>query len=63
MRQVRRSRDAQPLIALSLSLRDLGIKTGDHVRLDTDELVKFNGDPITNETFQVVKRAAAGRLR
>ena len=56
MRQVRRSRDAQPLIALSLSLRDLGIKTGDFVRLDTDELVKFNGDPITNETFQVVKR-------
>jgi len=56
MRQVRRSRDAQPLIALSLSLRDLGIKTGDHVRLDTDELVKFNGDPITNEIFQVVKR-------
>jgi len=56
MRQVRRSRDAQPLIALSLSLRDLAIKTGDHVRLDTDELVKFNGDPITNEIFQVVKR-------
>ena len=56
MRQVRRSRDAQPLIALSLSLRDLGVKTGDFVRLDTDELVRFDGDPITNEIFQVVKR-------
>lgn len=56
MRQVRRCRDAQPLIALSLSLRDLAIKTGEYVRLDTDELVKFNGDPIASEIFQVVKR-------
>ncbi len=56
MRQVRRCRDAQPLIALSLSMRDLAIKTGEHVRLATDELVKFDGDPITNEIFQVVKR-------
>jgi hypothetical protein len=56
MRQVRRRRDAQPLIALSLSMRDLAIKTGDHVRLATDELVKFNGDPIANDIFQVVKR-------
>ncbi len=56
MRQVRRCRDAQPLIALSLSMRDLGIKTGEHVRLDTDELVQFSGDPIANGIFQVVKR-------
>jgi len=56
MRQVRRCRDAQPLISLSLSLRDLSLKTGEYVRLTTDELVRFNGDPVANEIFQVVKR-------
>ena len=56
MRQVRRCRDAQPLVSLSLSLRDLSLKTGEYVRLTTDELVRFSGDPIENEIFQVVKR-------
>ncbi len=56
MRQVRRCRDAQALISLSLSLRDLSLKTGEYVQLDTDELVRFSGDPIANEIFQVVKR-------
>ena len=56
MRQVRRNRTAQPIIAASLGLKDGSLKTGQFVRLSTDEVVRPDGSPVRAEIYQVVKR-------
>jgi hypothetical protein len=60
MRRVRRNRDAQPIIAASLDLKDADIKTGEFIRVSTDEVADLNGAPVLAEIFQVVKREHKG---
>lgn len=60
MRRVRRNRDAQPIIAASLDLKDADVKTGEFIRVSTDEVADLNGAPVLAEIFQVVKREHKG---
>lgn len=55
-RQVWRQRDAMPLMALYTELKDSDIKTGEYVRLSTDELLQEDGNPLDRAIFQIVKR-------
>lgn len=56
MRQVARYSDAQPLVSFEVDLKDASIRTGDYLRLSTDELLRTDGSPIDRQVFQVVKR-------
>ena len=55
-RLVGQLRDPMPIVDLKLELKDSGIKTGDFVKLTTDELQDKNGDDLTLSPFQVVRR-------
>ncbi len=59
-RQLFRQRNAQPIIALDVELKDSDIKTGSYCRVSTDEVLNIDGTPLTNEIFQVVKRDFKG---
>lgn len=59
-RQLFRQRDARPLIQVDVELKDSGLKTGEFVRVDTDELLNFDGSPIGGQGFQIVKRDFKG---
>ncbi|MBT9175485.1 MAG: hypothetical protein DDT22_01164 [candidate division WS2 bacterium] len=59
-RQLFRQRNAQPLIDLSVELKDSGIITGSYCRVSTDEILNIDGTPLVNEVFQVVRRDFKG---
>ncbi|MFA5354363.1 MAG: hypothetical protein WC291_09040 [Thermodesulfovibrionales bacterium] len=59
-RQVWRQRDASPIIPLDVELKDSEIKTGDFLRISTDELLNPDGTPLNNVIFQVIKREPKG---
>ncbi len=56
MRQVWRQRDAMPIISFNVELKDSTIKTGDFIRISTDEILQSDGKPINRATFQIIKR-------
>ena len=56
LRLIAQFRDPMPLIKLSLELKDSGIKTGDFVKLSTDEILNPDGSNIEEAPFLVVKR-------
>lgn len=60
MRQVRRYRDAMPIITLDIELKDSDIKTGDFVKISTDEMLAIDGKPLDKAIFQVSKRDFKG---
>ncbi|MBT9171147.1 MAG: hypothetical protein DDT18_01515 [Actinobacteria bacterium] len=55
-RQLFRQRNAQPLIDMSVELKDADIRTGSYCRVSTDEVLNIDGTPLANEIFQVVRR-------
>lgn len=56
VRRVQRQKHAQHLITVRTAEKDSSVKTGDYVRLSTDELNEASGLPITSRMYQVVKR-------
>jgi hypothetical protein len=56
IRRVQRQKHAQHLITIRTAEKDSNVKTGDYVRLSTDELNEASGLPITSRMYQVVKR-------
>lgn len=61
MRQVRRYRDAMPIITLDLEMKDSDIKTGDFAKISTDELLMTDGNPLDKAIFQIIKRDFKGQ--
>lgn len=59
-RQLFRQRDAQPIIAVELELKDSDLLTGRHVRVTTDELLQADGQPLDRAIYQIVKREFKG---
>jgi len=55
-RLVGQFRDPMPLIDLKLELKDSEIKTGDYLKISTDELQDKNGDDLSLAPFQAVRR-------
>ncbi len=55
-------RDASPLIDFDLELKDSDIKTGDFLKLSTDELLAIDGKSIDKTRFQIVKREQKGNI-
>lgn len=49
-------RDAAPLITLEVKQKDSGVKTGEYIKLTTDELCDVDGSDISDARFRVVKR-------
>lgn len=49
-------RDAMPIIAVSVALKDADVLTGDYVHLSTGEVQDKNGNDLVNAPFVVVKR-------
>jgi len=58
-------RDAAPIVTLEVELKDAGVKTGEYVKLTTDELQEADGSDITLARFRAVKREkkASGRYQ
>jgi hypothetical protein len=56
VRRIQRCKHAQNLITVKVAEKDAGVKTGDYVRLSTDELLEADGLPVTARMYQVVKR-------
>lgn len=56
MRQTIRQRAACPVITLDVEMKDSNLKTGDYVKLSTDEILLEDGSPIVRASYQVVKR-------
>jgi hypothetical protein len=54
--QLLRLRDAQPVLTFSVELKDSGIKTGDFIKVSTDELNQITGEDLDAVNFQVVFR-------
>jgi len=61
-RRVWRRRDALPIIAFDVEIKDGEIRTGEWIRLSTDALVRPDGAPISEELFQIIRREP-GRSR
>ncbi|MBT9169412.1 MAG: hypothetical protein DDT19_02771 [Syntrophomonadaceae bacterium] len=61
-RQLFRQRNAQPLVDMSVELKDADIRTGSYCRVSTDEVLNIDGTPLTNEIFQVVRRKFRGHI-
>ncbi len=59
MRRVWMQRDPQPLLTVQVERKDSSIKTGDYLRLQTDELCTPSGAP-SLRTWQVVRREPRG---
>lgn len=59
-RQVYRQRDAQPIISFELELKDSDMKTGDYIKLTTDEILEKQGNNLNKAIFQVIKRDFKG---
>lgn len=53
-------RDALPLLAFEVELKDSDIKTGEYARISTDELVEKDGSPLVNAPFIIVRRERQG---
>jgi len=61
IRRIQRCKHAQNLITVKVAEKDAGVKTGDYVRLSTDELLEADGLPVTARMYQVVKRERGQR--
>ena len=62
-RIVSQSRDPMPIVTIKTELKSGdGIKTGDYVKLTTDELQDKDGNDLTTAPFQVIKREAEGSI-
>lgn len=59
IRRIQRCKHAQHLVTIKVAEKDSGVKTGDYVRLSTDELLEPSGLPITSRMYQAVKRERA----
>lgn len=59
-RRVWRHRDALPILGFKLELKDSRLKTGDYVRLSTDELLQKDGSPLVDAPFIVISRERQG---
>lgn len=59
-RQLFRQRDARPLVAVDVELKDSGLLTGAFVRMDSDEMVNTDGTALAGQGFQIVKREMKG---
>ena len=60
-RIVSQSRDPMPIISVQAEIKDGdGIKTGDFIKITTDELQDRDGNDLTLSPFQVVKREVSG---
>jgi hypothetical protein len=56
MRQVSQNRDARPVISFDLDLKDNSIRTGDFVKLTTDEILLPDGSPLPGHVYQLIKK-------
>lgn len=59
-RRVWAYRDAMPIIAFDVELKDSTIKTGDYTKISTDEILEQDGMPLVNQPFIVIKRERRG---
>lgn len=55
-RRVARHRDPEVLINLSVEIKDMAIKTGDYVQLESDVLLNTDGTTLAGDRCQVIKR-------
>ena len=55
-----RHRDSQRIINLSTEIKDLDLKTGDYIRISTDEFLNIDGSPLADHPCEVVKREMDG---
>ncbi|MBI5343972.1 MAG: hypothetical protein HZB83_01305, partial [Deltaproteobacteria bacterium] len=60
LRQVWRQRDAMPIVSLDVELKDSEVKTGEYLKLTTDELLNADGAFLSRALFQAVKRDFKG---
>lgn len=56
MRRVWNQRDPLPIIKVDVEKQDAGIRTGQYVRLTTDELQARDGTDLTDATCEVIRR-------
>ncbi|WKZ32921.1 MAG: hypothetical protein QY316_00510 [Thermodesulfobacteriota bacterium] len=61
MRQVWRQRDPMPIVSFDAHLKDADAKTGENIRLSTDEVVEPDGSPLVRAPFQIIKREFKGK--
>lgn len=61
-RQLFRQRDAQMFLSLSVEMKDQDIKTGDFTKITTEDVQDKDGNGLTGDPFQVVKREKKGNL-
>lgn len=59
-RRLMQKRDAQEIISFAVELKDEGLKTGDSVKLTTDELLEIDGSPLTARPYMITKREPKG---
>lgn len=59
-RRVSQRRDAMPVLALELEQKDSGIKTGAYVKVTTDEIQDKDGNDLSAQPFQVIRREQKG---
>ena len=59
-RRIWRRRDAPPIIAFGVEIKDSGIRTGEWLNLSTDEVLNTDGSPLASARFQIVRRDTKG---
>ncbi len=60
IRRVWNYRDPMPILTCDLDLKDAGLKTGDDVRVSTDELTNIDGSDYIQKKFQIIRREKKG---
>ncbi len=56
LRRLWRRKSAQPIIAFEVEIKDGAVRTGEWVKLSTDELLLPDGSPLEDARFQIIKR-------
>jgi len=56
LRNVFRRRDTPIELQCDVELKDEGIRVGQFVRISTDEVVRIDGSPVSEQLFQCIKR-------
>ncbi len=59
-RRVWMQRDAMPFIDFEVELKDSTIKTGEYIRMSTDEILEKDGKPLVEQPFIIVRRERRG---
>lgn len=59
-RILRLLKNPQPIYTFAVELKDSQVKTGDFVRITTDKMLDVDGNPLSRNVYQIVKREPKG---